>query len=133
MPATLQSIESLIPFLQFLAGAGAGIVGAWLFDQLRDRLEDDSPLAFLLAPFYARIAVMLFTFLIGTGASVALAFITGADVPGVLDASVAGFLSLVAAQLTHAITSLPKTPPEVIYVEFEESNGDKDTHLTPSA
>lgn len=131
MPAKTQSIAALIPVLQWLAGAGSGIVAYWLFDQARDRIEVDSPLGFLHAPFYARLSVMVFTFLVGTGASVLLAFLTGADVPSVLDASVAGFLSLVAAQVTHGYNDLPREP-RTVYL-YEDEDGDETSTITPSA
>lgn len=131
MPATLQSIEALVPLLQFLAGTGAGVAASYLFDWLRANLPDGSVLAFLYAPRYARLTVLALTFGIGTAASVLLAWATGAPLPEALDAAVAGFLSLVAAQVTHALQSLPSEPRSLIYfVDLEEDIPDG---ITPSA
>jgi hypothetical protein len=92
----MQTLNTLLPYLQFLAGSGSGWLASWLFDQLRDEIL---PLptypewaARLLnvavyRPLGARVTVFAFTALIAFGASIAVAFITGQPVLDVTDAS----------------------------------------------
>jgi hypothetical protein len=130
MPVQLQTFEQVVIILQFLAGAGGGIVASLFFDWLRERVSFSDPglaAKVLHSPRYARFVVLTLTFLIGTAAAVAIAYLTAGDPGKVLDVAVAGFLGQLFAQLRHALTSLPAEPSVSAYI-FTPEAGSGDSH-----
>jgi hypothetical protein len=129
----MQTLNTLLPYLQFLAGSGSGWLASWLFDQLRDEIL---PLptypewaARLLnvavyRPLGARVTVFAFTALIAFGASIAVAFITGQPVLDVTDASIASLVAIVLGQVRHGV----KTFPATIDVDLEGDHDERSTN-----
>lgn len=119
-----QTLSTLLPWLNTLAGGGGGIVASWFFDQIRSGFPMDDPYTppwlngALYAPRYARLSVLLLSAVISVLASVAVAIITTGDWPGALDAAFATALSGVASQIWHGRTlpTNPPPPPTIMYI-----------------
>lgn len=105
------TIAALLPLLDWVAGVGAGVLASWLFDRLReDAVIPDAWRAILYTARYARyISLALSAGLAVLAASLAAA-LRGEPVLDVADATLAAIL---AAQIRHALTSLPAEPPVI--------------------
>ena len=124
----MQTLTTLLPFLQLLAGSGSGWAASWLFDQLRDdwltrpywpRWAAHTLEVVFYAPMGARVTVFSLTALIAVLASVAVAAITNQPVVSAADATIASLLAILLGQVRHGV----RTFPSVVDVELE---GDED-------
>lgn len=120
-----QTLAVLVPWLQFLAGGGSGVLASWMFDRLRaSRPLETIPAGHwlataLYAPRYARLIVLVLGAVVSVAATVLVALLTAGDLPAVLDSAVAAAVSGVASQLTHARhleTTPPPTPPTITMI-----------------
>jgi hypothetical protein len=112
-----ETLQTLLPILHTLSGAGAGVVASLLFSLLRNRLPlpqalpASPPQRLVLTALYsrrgARISVLALSGLIGGAAGAALAYVQGAPVLPVVDALLAALIS----QVWHAATDLSADLP----------------------
>lgn len=128
----MRTLTILLPYLQFLAGAGSGWLASWLFDQLRDDILPRPTYPVWLAhlinvavyrPLGARVTVFVLTALIAIGASITVALITGQPVLDAADASIASLLAILLGQVRHGV----KTFPLVVDVDLEGDNDARDS------
>jgi hypothetical protein len=128
----MQTLTLLLPYLQFLAGAGSGWLASWLFDQLRDDwlVRPVWPLwaahtldTVFYHPMGARITVWALTALIAVGASIAVAYITGQPALDAADTALASLLAILLGQVRHGV----KTFPTVVDIDLEEKNDGNET------
>lgn len=114
-----QTTSILLPLLQYLASAGAGVAASRLFAQLRCTfpLPIEQPHGWritayrvLYAPRYARIAVLVLAGVIGVIAASLVAFLSGANVTNALDTATAGFLAGIASQILHSLSLADEVP-----------------------
>lgn len=114
----MQSLNALLPYLGWLAGAGSGLVASWLFDQIRDNAAMPERLyLFLHTAAYARYISMALSVLIALAAVSAAALIEGRPVLAAVDTTLA---AIIAAQVRHAALYLPNTPPTIEYTYEHE-------------
>lgn len=109
----MESLHALLPFLNWLAGAGAGLLASWLFDYLREEtVIPDNWRAFLYTARYARYVWLALSIAVALLATAAAAAIDGRPVLNAVDVA---FASVIAGLFRHAQTSLSKAPPEIEY------------------
>lgn len=129
----MQTLTLLLPYLQFLAGAGSGWLASWLFDQLRDDCLTRPywPLwashtldTVFYRPMGARITVFALTALIAVGAAIAVAYITGQPVLAAADAAIASLLAILLGQVRHGV----QTFPDVIDIDLEGDDDARDSN-----
>lgn len=114
----MQSLNALLPFLGWLAGAGSGLLASWLFDHIRDNPAMPGRLyLFLHTAAYARYISMALSVLIALVAVALAATIEGRPVLNTVDAALA---AIIAAQIRHAVLYLPSTPPTIEYTYDNE-------------
>ncbi len=107
----MQTLSVILPWLKFIAGAGAGLIASLAFDWLRTRYADrkgqggwlDSA---LFSPRLARYSVWGLSALIALPCAALAALLEGQDALQAIDATAAVLLSAVASQVKHA-QSLP--------------------------
>lgn len=107
----MQTLSVILPWLKFIAGAGAGILASLLFDWLRARYAVRKGTgglldAALFSPRLTRYTVWGLSALIALPAAAVAALIEGQDALLAIDATAAVLLSAVASQMRHG-QSLP--------------------------
>lgn len=107
----MQTLSVLLPWLKFIAGAGAGLLGSLAFDWLRTRFAARKGTggwldAALFSPRLARYSVWGLSALIALPCAALAAVLEGQDALQAIDATAAVLLSAVASQMKHG-QSLP--------------------------
>jgi hypothetical protein len=129
----MQTLTTILPYLQFLAGSGSGWAASWLFDRLRDDwlLRPTWPVwaahaldTALYKPMGARVSVFVLTALIAVLASLGVAAITGQPVGLAADTAIASLLAIVLGQVRHGV----KTFPTVVDVDLEGDSDARDSN-----
>lgn len=129
----MQTLTTLLPYLQFLAGSGSGWAASWLFDRLRDDwlLRPTWPVwaahaldTAFYKPMGARVSVFVLTALIAVLASLSAAAITGQPLDTAADTTIASLVAIVLGQVRHGV----KTFPATIDVDLEGENDARDSN-----
>lgn len=116
-----QTIALLLPLLAYAASTvGAGALAFATFVWLRQQFPQPSVVPVrriqrwcylaLYAPRYARVSALILAALISILASLAMAFLSHADVLVSLDNAVSAALAAIISQLTHAAVLSPTMP-----------------------
>ena len=128
-----QTLTILLPYLQFLAGAGSGWLASWLFDQLRDdwltrpywpRWAAHSLDVAFYHPMGARVTVWVLTAGIALGAAISVAAITGQPILGAADTAIASLLAILLGQVRHGV----KTFSAVIDIDLAGDDDGKNSN-----
>jgi hypothetical protein len=129
----MQTLQTLLPYVQFLAGSGSGWLASWLFDRMRDDwlLRPTWPVwaahtldTLFYKPMGARVSVFVLTAAIAVLASLGAAAITGQPLGTAADTTIASLLAILLGQVRHGVRTFPAT----IDVDLEGEHDARDSN-----